>query len=91
VPLSRQSGFEISAILVSDAAKARATLPACAPTSDRAALFESGFDVLVDATSGGDVGKRLSIRQLATSGDVVSANKLVVAENFWTLTSLSNQ
>jgi homoserine dehydrogenase len=89
--LSRESRFEIAAILVSDATKVRETTPACTPTSDRAAFFDAGFDVLIDATSGGDVGKRLSIRHLASSGDLVSANKLVVSENYWTLRSLSSQ
>jgi homoserine dehydrogenase len=89
--LQREVGFEISAILVSDATKVRATLPTHPPTTDRGAFFESGFDVLVDATGGADVGKRLSVRQLASSGDLVSANKLIVAENYWTLLNLSSQ
>jgi homoserine dehydrogenase len=89
--LLRESGFEITAILVLDTTKARPTPPACPPTSDRGAFFESEFDVLIDATGGGDVGKRLSVRQLASSGDLVSANKLIVAENYWTLLNLSSQ
>ncbi len=86
--LEEESGFEIAAILVRDLEKIRRTMPAVPLLDDRSAFFERGFDILVDATGGSEVGKALTMRQLAGAHHVVSANKAVIAANLRALRGL---
>lgn len=88
--LEEETGFEIAAILVRDSAKLRRVMPAVPLLDETGAFFESGFDVLVDATGGSEIGKALTLRQLSASKDVVSANKAAVAANLRSLRSLQS-
>jgi homoserine dehydrogenase len=89
--LQQEPEFEVAAILVRDPGKARDAAPVVPPTCDATTFFESRFDVLVEATSEAEGGKRLCLRHLAGMHDVVSANKAAVAANLRALLSLSRR
>lgn len=86
--LGEESGFKIAAILVRDREKIRRTMPAVPLLDDARTFFERGFDILVDATGGSEIGKALTMRQLAGANHVVSANKAVIADNLRALRGL---
>jgi len=71
--------FELVAILVRDAARARAVEPPVAPTTDRRAFLAIPADIIVEVTSCDLTGALVSEHALTHGVHVVSASKRVVS------------
>lgn len=88
--LHRPQDFEVTAILVRDPFKKRdiAVDPALF-TADHGAFLDSTPDIVVEALSEGDAGRRLVEASLARGVDVVSADKQALAEHLDRLQALA--
>src|SRR6187399_164382 len=76
--------FELVAILVRDAKRARTVEPEVAPIADRRAFLAVSADIIVEVTSCDATGALVSEHALSRGVHVVSASKRVVS-TCWTL------